>query len=44
MTKNEAFEEFIGQSSSEDDNGWSKEVWDAAWAACQKELEEKLTQ
>ena len=43
MTKEQAFEEFIGQTSAEDDNGWSKEIWDAAWQACQKAMQEKLT-
>lgn len=27
------FEDFIGSSGAEDDNGWSREVWDAAQAA-----------
>ena len=30
----DAFKDFIGKSSAEDDNGWSHEVWRAAWAAC----------
>ena len=30
----DAFKEFIGKSSAEDDNGWSHEVWRAAWEAC----------
>jgi hypothetical protein len=27
------FAEFIGALSCEEDGGWSKEVWDAAWQA-----------
>lgn len=26
-----AYIEFIGRIATEDDGGWSKEVWDAAW-------------
>ena len=33
MNSNEAFEAWIGLSAAEADNGWSKEVWDTAWAA-----------
>jgi len=33
MNSNEAFEAWIGQSAAESDGGWSKEVWDTAWAA-----------
>tara|TARA_R110000868_G_scaffold395917_1_gene667923 strand:- start:157 stop:531 length:375 start_codon:yes stop_codon:yes gene_type:complete len=29
----EAFENFVGQVAYEDDGGWTKEVWDAAWSA-----------
>lgn len=43
MQKNEAFEKFIGSQFTENDNGWSKEVWDAAWEACQKAMQEELT-
>lgn len=31
--REEAFENFIGGVAYEDDDGWSKEVWDAAWKA-----------
>jgi hypothetical protein len=31
--RNEAFAEFIGGVAYEEDGGWSKEVWDAAWSA-----------
>ena len=33
MNSNEAFEAWIGKSAAESDGGWSKEVWDTAWAA-----------
>lgn len=32
-TREEAFENFIGGVAYENDGGWSKEVWDAAWTA-----------
>ena len=32
-TKRQAFEEFIGSHAVENDDSWSKEVWNAAWAA-----------
>lgn len=32
-TKRQAYEEFIGSRAVEEDESWSKEVWDAAWAA-----------
>lgn len=31
--RNTAYEEFVGQVAFENDTGWTKEVWDAAWAA-----------
>ena len=31
--RDEAFAEFIGGVAYEEDRGWSKEVWDAAWSA-----------
>ena len=31
--RDEAFAEFIGNVAYEEDRGWSKEVWDAAWSA-----------
>jgi len=30
---------FIGSVAYEDDGGWSKEVWDAAWHEQQKEID-----
>ena len=33
LSSEDAFENFIGSVAYEDDGGWSKEVWDAAWAA-----------
>lgn len=33
LSSEEAFENFIGSVAYENDGGWSKEVWDAAWAA-----------
>jgi hypothetical protein len=33
------FAEFIGLTAFEDDGGWSKEVWDAAWQARQQEID-----
>ena len=36
MTKDSEFEDFIGHQLVENDEGWSKQVWDAAWQACQK--------
>jgi hypothetical protein len=33
LTKKEAFEEFIGPIATEDDGGWSADVWKAAWEA-----------
>jgi len=33
---NTAFEQFIGQVAFENDTGWTKEVWDAAWAAARE--------
>jgi hypothetical protein len=31
--RDEAFADFIGGVAYEEDRGWSKEVWDAAWSA-----------
>ena len=31
------FENFIGTKSFEEDDGWSLEVWQAAWDACLKQ-------
>jgi hypothetical protein len=33
LIQQEAFQEFIGDMSLEDDQGWSREVWKAAWEA-----------
>ena len=30
--RDEAFAEFIGGVAYEEDRGWSKEIWDAAWS------------
>jgi hypothetical protein len=35
------FYEFIGAVSCEDDGGWSKEVWAAAWQAAMDSLKEQ---
>lgn len=34
FTKDEVYSYFIGKEPVEGDGGWSKEVWDNAWAAC----------
>jgi len=34
--RDEAFADFIGGVAYEEDRGWSKEVWDAAWSARRK--------
>jgi hypothetical protein len=34
-----AYAHFIGGVAYEDDGGWSKDVWDAAWAEQQKEID-----
>jgi hypothetical protein len=39
--KLEAFCSFIGSEPIENDGGWSLEVWNAAWEACEKEQEAK---
>jgi hypothetical protein len=39
--KDKKFDEFIGSVSFEDDNGWSKEVWDKAWQTAIDTLKEK---
>lgn len=38
--RDEMFYDFIGSVAFEDDKGWSKEVWDAAWQARQQEVNE----
>lgn len=30
---------FVGRVSIEDDGGWTREVWDAAWFARQEEVD-----
>jgi hypothetical protein len=37
--RDNSFVEFIGSRAYEDDGGWSKEVWDAAWQARQQEID-----
>ena len=34
-----AYAYFIGGVAYEDDGGWSKDVWDAAWQEQQKEID-----
>jgi len=43
MNKESAYTKFIGETASEDDNGWTKEVWDAAWDAAEKNIKELET-
>lgn len=38
------FAEFIGASSCEEDGGWSKEVWDAAWQAALDSLKKQAAE
>jgi hypothetical protein len=33
------YADFIGRTAFEDDSGWSKDVWDAAWQEQQKEID-----
>ena len=33
LIKTEAYEQFIGSRAVEEDESWSKEVWNAAWEA-----------
>ena len=33
MLSDAMFEDWIGPMAAEDDGGWSREVWDAAWEA-----------
>ena len=39
--KNQEFENFIGLKSVENDDGWSKEVWDAAWQAAIESMKDQ---
>jgi hypothetical protein len=43
MDKETAYLDFVGKTTSEDDNGWTKEVWEAAWQAAIDSLKEKST-
>lgn len=36
LLRKQAFEDFIGDISLEDDKGWSEEVWNEAWRAAFK--------
>ncbi len=40
MNKETAYLAFIGETASEDDNGWTKEVWEAAWQAAETSFKE----
>lgn len=37
--RDELFAQYIDDIAFEEDGGWSKEVWDAAWQARQKEVD-----
>ena len=39
LKRDGAYSHFIGKVATEDDGGWSKEVWDAAWHEQQKEID-----
>jgi hypothetical protein len=39
LKRDGAYSHFIGSVATEDDGGWSKEVWDASWAEQQKEID-----
>lgn len=39
LKRDGAYSHFIGSVATEDDGGWSKEVWDAAWHEQQKEID-----
>jgi hypothetical protein len=39
LKRDGAYSHFIGSVATEDDGGWSKEVWDAAWQEQQKEID-----
>jgi hypothetical protein len=36
--KDKKFNEFVGSVFVENDDGWTKEVWDAAWQAALDDL------
>ena len=40
LKRDGAYSHFIGSVATEDDGGWSKEVWDAAWQAQQKDIDQ----
>lgn len=39
LKRDGAYSHFIGSVATENDGGWSKEVWDAAWHEQQKEID-----
>jgi len=39
LKRDGAYSHFIGSVATENDGGWSKEVWDAAWQEQQKEID-----
>jgi len=39
LKRDGAYSVFIGGVAYEDDGGWSKDVWDAAWHEQQKEID-----
>lgn len=39
LLRKQAFEDFIGSHAVENDDSWSKEVWNAAWAAAFKAVD-----
>lgn len=39
LKRDGAYSHFIGSIATENDGGWSKEVWDAAWHEQQKEID-----
>lgn len=40
LKRDGAYSHFIGSVATEDDGGWSKEVWDAAWQEQQKDIDQ----
>lgn len=39
LKRDGAYSHFIGSVATENDGGWSKEVWDASWAEQQKDID-----
>ena len=39
LKRDGAYSQFIGSVATEEDGGWSKDVWDAAWQEQQKEID-----